>query len=317
MPDTAPVAPPLDSSPPARQAMSARRGYLGLALSGWGLSIVLGVTPHEDLLVGAGLAIFGLALLATAPRLPRMPRLPAWLVAGGGVALAAGVAAYTSFAHTGWDVPKAAIVASGLALACSAPFLDRPLGKNRRRGAGQTVGTLVGCGLLVVGAPLAVWGIQAAFKSAVGATPTEAFVHYALLLPLGALLALAGLHPSVEGQTVTYATLKGPLSLEVGAACSGVQAMAIFAGVLAVFLLTERPGGRRLAVWSAIGLGGVYVANLLRLVMLFAVGYAWGPEALVRVHAEAGWMFFVAWALLFAWLARGKGNHVRRPSDGA
>ena len=42
------------------------RAYLGLALLGWGLSILLGVTPHEDLLVANSLATVGgtVALLA-------------------------------------------------------------------------------------------------------------------------------------------------------------------------------------------------------------------------------------------------------------
>jgi exosortase/archaeosortase family protein len=158
--------------------------------------------------------------------------------------------------------------------------------------------------MAALGGPLAVWGTQALSKGALGATPVELFVRLALLAPLAWILPLLGMPATVAGQTLTYATPRGPLSLEVGAACSGVQAMALFAGVLALYLVAERPGGGRLLAWSAIGLVGVYVANLLRLVMLFAVGYAWGPDALLRAHAEAGWMFFAAWAIAFAWLAR-------------
>jgi exosortase/archaeosortase family protein len=80
--------------------------------------------------------------------------------------------------------------------------------------------------------------------------------------------------------------------------------MAVFGGVLAIFLVTQRPPPGVMAVWTAVGLAGVYVANLVRIVAIVAVGHAWGVAALLRAHAQAGWVVFVAWALLFAHLAR-------------
>jgi exosortase/archaeosortase family protein len=297
-PGTAP-----DAAGPAPRA--AGRAYVGLAVLGGGLSILVGAAPHEDPLVGLALAGFGAALVATAPRLPDIRRLPAIPVALAGMALVLLVAGHTAWSHASLDLPKLAILALGLACAASAPLLARgtqvPLGRRHGR---VPVATLVACVLPVLGAPLLVWGLQALFKSSVGSTPIELFVRVALLAPLSAILSLLGLSPAVQGQTISYATPRGPLSLEVGAACSGVQAMALFAGVLALFLIAERPGGRRLAIWSFIGMAGVYLANVLRLAVLALVGYQWGPEALVQAHAEAGWIFFVAWAILFAHLAR-------------
>ncbi len=296
-----PTAP---DAPAGRRRLGDGRGYLGLALLGWGLSILAGVIPHEDLLVGSGLALFGAALVATAPRLPQARHLaPAW-IGGLGLALALGVVAYDAWAQATLDMPKVAIIAFGLALAGVAPWVRSHRSITLPGGAAVTPGTLVAASIPVLAAPLAMWAAQAAFSAAVGVTPTEAFVQVGLLAPVSLVLWLIGMNPSLHGQTVTYTTANGPLSLEVGAACSGVQAMALFAAVLALYLWAERPGGRRLLVWSCIGLAGIYVANLLRLVMLFLVGYQWGPEALVRAHAEAGWVFFVAWAIVFARLAR-------------
>lgn len=267
---------------------------------GGGLAILVGATPHEDLLVGAALALFGLAIVVTAP-LPRLPAAPGWLLATVGALLAGGILTYNAITGGGWDVPKIAIVTVGAVLLALAPLTRRSI---RLRGGQATIGSLVTLASPAIGAPLAVWALQAAFKSAIGATPLEAFIHVALLLPINLFLQGLGLGPTLQGQTVTYATPRGPLSLEVGAACSGIQAMALFAGVLAIFLWSERPPGKRLAIWSVIGLVGVYVANLLRLAVLVLVGYQWGPQMLLRVHADAGWIFFVAWAILFAWLAR-------------
>lgn len=301
------TAPAQGQGPPGPDAKPGLgRAYLGLALLGWGLSILLGVTPHEDPWVGGSLAVFGVALVASAARLPEFPgSLSPFLVAGAGLAAMSAVLAFNAATGAGLNAPKLVMVLLGAALVVAAPFLGRriPLG---RKGRGVTVAALVVSALATLGAPLAVWALQAATKGVIGTTPIEAFTRFALIVPVALFLQATGFAPNVDGQTVTYATRQGPLSLEVGAACSGIQAMALFAGVLALFLWAEKPGGRRLAVWSAIGIGGVYVANLLRLVMLFLVGYQWGPDALVQAHAQAGWIFFVGWAILFARLARGR-----------
>jgi exosortase/archaeosortase family protein len=296
----APAAVPV---PAAHATAPALRAYIGLAVLGGGLSVLVGAVPHEDPLVGLALAAFGTMLVATAPALPRIGRLPPLAIAAAGLALCAAVVGHSLLTGAAFDVPKLAIVTLGLTLAASAPFLARDASVPWR-GKRVPVATLVACLLPVLGAPLLVWGLQALSKGRIGTTPVELFVRVALLVPLRLALQAMGMGPEVHGQTITYLTPRGPLSLEVGAACSGVQAMALFAGVLALFLWAERPGGRRLALWSFIGMAGVYVANLLRLTVLALVGYEWGPAALVRTHAEAGWVFFVAWAILFAHLAR-------------
>lgn len=279
------------------------RAYLGLAFLGWGMSILLGVTPHEARIVGGALALFGTALLATAPRWPDFRRLPAWIIGGIGIAVVALLTGYTTATRSAVDPPKAAIFLVGAALLVAAPFLTRtvPLAKSRRR---MSVGGLVVMLLAILAVPLAIWATQAVGKLAFATTPTDLFVQYGLVLPSGILLTAFGFKPTIAGQTIAYATPNGPLLVEVGAACSGIQAMALFMAVLAVYLWSEKPGGPRLALWSAIGLGGVYLTNLIRLEILFLVGYRWGSDALLRVHAQAGWLFFAAWALAFAALTR-------------
>jgi len=278
--------------------------FIGLATLGWGLAMLLGIMPHEDPIVGAGLAVFGLALLITRPGLPTAPRLPKWLVAGLGASAIVLVLGFRVAFDAAFDIQKVALLVLGAAVLAASPFLDRPIRLPVRGRPTVPLGSLVAWTLAAVGTPLAMWGIQATFKSLVGTTPTEAFVRIGLLPPVSAVLFLLGLHPSTSGQTISFATQAGLLRVDVGAACSGIQAMALFGAVLALYLIAERPGGRRLAFWGLIGIGGVYVTNLLRLTILMLVGYQWGAAALVQVHAQAGWVFFVAWALLFARLAR-------------
>lgn len=286
------------------RAASSGPALVGLAMLGWGLAMVLGIMPHEDRIVGAGLAAFGAALLATRRGLPTPPTLPAWVVLGLGFSAITLVLGYRLVFGSAFDAPKLAILALGLALVASAPFLRRQVRLPLRGRPVAPVGSLVAYAIAIMGTPLAMWALQASFKSLLGTTPVEAFVRVALIPPVGAFLWLIGLDPLTNGQTITYTTRQGAMSVDVGAACSGVQAMALFGAVLALYLFAERPGGRQLALWSFIGVAGVYVANLIRLVALMLVGYGWGSDALEQAHAQAGWMFFVAWALLFAWLAR-------------
>lgn len=297
------------SATEAPRTSGAGRAYLGLALLGWGLAILIGVTPHEDLVVGVGLGVFGLALFATSPRLPELRPVPAWVVATAGLFLVGAVVGYELVVGTGFGGPKAALVVLGAVLVAAAPFLERriPFG---RGGRSLPLSSIAVWCATVLGAPLAVWALQAVTTGIVGTTPTEAFVSFGLIVPLAWFLWGLGLRSDVDGQLVTYATREGPLTLEVGAACSGIQAMALFGGVLALFLWTERPRSRRLALWCTLGIVGVYLANLLRLAFLTLVGYQWGPDTLLRAHAQVGWVFFVGWALLFSWMARRRGRPV-------
>jgi exosortase/archaeosortase family protein len=276
--------------PPATQA------YVGLAVLGWGLSILLGVVPHEDLVVGTALTIFG-AILVARSRLPTIAALNPLVPAITGAVIVHAVVLHAVLVTPELNPQKTALLLFGLALVGATPFLHLRLGSEKRN---VSIATLVACSLPVLGMPLLVWATQAAFKGAVGSTPLEAFIHYALLLPLAGFLGAIGLDPAVQGQAITYATPRGPLGVNVGAACSGIQAMALFSGVLALFLVVERPAGKRMLQWTMIGLLGVYAANLLRLAFLTMVGYGWGVDALLQVHAQAGWVFFVSWALLFA-----------------
>jgi exosortase/archaeosortase family protein len=293
------------------------RAYIGLGILGWGLSILLRVAPHEDPFVGAGLALFGAVLAFTSPSWPRIRRLPRVLVATIGLLAILSIVAFDAYFHAPWNVTKAAIVVYGFALVASVPLLERTVKVPRSDSQTVPVSTLVACSMPIVGVPLAMWTLQATFKSVLGSTPLEAFVRVGLLVPMKWLLLGLGWSPKLSGQTIEYATRNGPLRVEVGAACSGIQAMALFGAVLALYLWVERPMGRRLAVWTTIGVVGVYAANLLRLATLMVVGHQWGSDALLKVHEQAGWIFFVAWAVLFARLARSKARPPALPSAAA
>jgi exosortase/archaeosortase family protein len=292
---------------------SVGQAFIGLAILGWGVSILLEVAPHEDRIVGVAMTLFGLAVAALAPRWPTISRLPPILVAGLGIGMVLWVVGFNAYTKSGFAVQEIALGILGLGLAMAAPVLERTIRTPWGAHKSIRVATLVGCGVPVLGTPLFIWGMQATFKGVVGRTPIEAFIETGLLIPLRTFLTIVGWEPLQNGQQITYMTQNGFLTVDVGAACSGIQAMGLFTAVLALMLFTERPGGRFLAIWSLIGVAGVYVANVLRLVFLTVVGHLWGSEALLQAHAQAGWIFFVAWAVGFSFLLRHyrKHAHVR------
>ncbi|MEA3201758.1 MAG: hypothetical protein QOE90_3186 [Thermoplasmata archaeon] len=275
---------------------SRARAVIGLATLGQGLLIVTRVVPHESFLVGSILALGGVLLLWRA-NMPRLERLPAKaLVAALGAGIALGVLAYDVWKASPLDAPKLVIIGLGLGTA-----LATCLGDRRILGAAPVASWILWSIPLAWG-PLVVWAAQGAMKTAWGTTPLESFTHYALLLPLAGVLSILGHAPSLQGSVITYGTPRGPIALEVGVACSGVQAMALFAGLVGVLLAVERPPFWKGLVWCVVGLAGVYVVNVLRLVSISLVGARWGIHALEVFHQNAGWVFFLAWTAIFVFV---------------
>lgn len=286
------------------------RGLIGLTTLGEGLFILFRVVPHESPLLGACLALLGAALLwrAKLPLIDRLP-VPRLVIALGGAAAAGGVILYDAMLGAALDAPKLAIILLGIATALAAPFADRPLRLPWRPAEDLRVASVLLWSVPLAWAPLAVWALQGAAKTGMaGTTPLEVFVRYGLLAPMAAVLSILGRHPSVVGQVITYQTPHGPFALQVGVACSGLQAMALFAGILGVYLVATRPPPKEGIRWSIIGMVGVYLVNVLRLVVLSLVGSAWGADALEQAHAQAGWIFFVAWTGVFAYFAIAHGG---------
>lgn len=290
---------PAPSPGRSRARGGAGRACIGLGLSGQGLGILVGIVPHEDLLVGIGLLAFGIVLLATS-RLPVFP-IRAGHLRWTGLAMLAVVAAAWVWTREPPTGPKLVLVAIGVA-ALAASFHHQR--RFTLRSVSVRAGDAVAYAFVAVAAPLGIWLTQAAFKHVAGRTPLEAFMVAFLVIPVHWILAGLGLDSEVHGQTLTLAGPTGPMPVEIGVACSGIQAMALFLLILGLFAAFERPSGKRLAAWVAVGLVGVYVTNLVRLVAILLAGHAWGPVTLEEVHANAGWAFFVAWTLLFAWWVR-------------
>ncbi|HWG90883.1 MAG TPA: exosortase/archaeosortase family protein [Candidatus Thermoplasmatota archaeon] len=275
----------------------------GLGLAGYGALILLQVLAHESRIIGGLLLAFGglLALLsgrgrtdAPAPQSPSLaPGRRGLLVALLGLLAAGGVLSWNLLRGSSLDLPELAILAYGAALLAAAPFVSRP-----------RVSAAVAWSFPLLAAPLGIYAVDAALTTAAagGSSPIDGFIAHGLVAPLGAVLALFGFEAATAGQTVFLETPRGLLVLGVGLVCAGLQPAVLFLGVFGMHAWEERTPPARFALLLGLGLLGVYVANLIRLVALALVGYQWGGVALQEAHAHLGWILFVAWMLLYWWL---------------
>lgn len=274
----------------------------GLLLVGQGLLVVLGVLDHEaPFLTGAAITVAGVVLAGVGwMRSARPPAAEApvvrdwrtWFVAVLGVLSAGGVVLYNVLARSTFVAPEYAILGYGVALLVAAPYLHRRLGPVQ-------VGTLVAYSIPLVLAPLGLWAVNAVLDANADSTPMRWYVSDGLVAPTSWLLSVMGQDVTTTGDTFRVASTNGPLYLTVGVVCAGLYATVIFLGVFALFAWEQKTPPMRLAAYVAIGVVGLHFANVLRIAMLVVVGERWGIDALQTFHKHAGWVFFLAFSLLF------------------
>jgi exosortase/archaeosortase family protein len=85
----------------------------------------------------------------------------------------------------------------------------------------------------------------------------------------------------------------------IGLVCAGLYPMVLFGGVLALHAWRTKPPLRRLAGWAASGIGGLWLLNLVRLIVLTRVGISRGAAVLQQTHANIGWVLFALFMAAF------------------
>jgi exosortase/archaeosortase family protein len=276
----------------------------GLLLIGQGLLVVTRILDHEaPFEVGAAVLVLG-ALLVAWPAVRARARAAAvqgpmpnqgpraLLLALLGATAAAAVLLYNLLAASDVSAPEVAIVVYGAALVAAAARLDR-------RVVGVPVTKLVAYSFPLVLAPLGLFAVNAILAHHGDAAPLQWYVTQGLVAPMALALQGGGIATQVIGDTVRVTTPRGPLYLTVGLVCAGFYASVLFLGVFGLFAWESRTPPPRLAAYLGLGLVGLHAANVLRLILLGAVGAAWGGAALLEAHEHAGWVLFLAWTLGF------------------
>lgn len=104
------------------------------------------------------------------------------------------------------------------------------------------------------------------------------------------------------GNNLVLPTSDGTLTLGVGLICAGIYPAVLLLGVIGLHAWRNRLGPRLITLYVAAGLVGLYIVNLLRLVLLAHVGQRWGGSMLQTAHAHLGWALFALFMVAFWFL---------------
>ncbi len=121
-------------------------------------------------------------------------------------------------------------------------------------------------------------------------------------LMVSAMHAL-GIAASASGHVVALNTGANTQLLNVESDCTGIQGVLAFGMLSTMALLDTKPKASRLAVLLTVGFVGVFLINILRLLLVFLTFEFLGADLGTTVHLYAGYGLFIAWILVFWSLA--------------
>lgn len=90
-----------------------------------------------------------------------------------------------------------------------------------------------------------------------------------------------------------------PLLLDVESDCTGIQGVLAFGLLGSMALIDVKVKASRLVPLLALGFVGVFLINILRLLIVFITFEFFGIALGNTVHVYAGYMLFVVWILIF------------------
>ena len=103
--------------------------------------------------------------------------------------------------------------------------------------------------------------------------------------------------PASGGYTLSLAD--NSYSVFIGAFCSGVTSLAVFIAAFFAMAMDLKIDIKRKAVLFAVGVFGTFIANVMRVLLLFLTGLYFGVDALLAVHTHLGWILFFIWISMF------------------
>ncbi len=121
------------------------------------------------------------------------------------------------------------------------------------------------------------------------------FDHYFVLLPSLAIVRSVSdiaIHV-VDIETVHFKGFEDA-SVVIGGPCSGLYSMILLIGIIVGYARMEHLSNKRsLALLVGFAVLTAYIANLIRVSVLYYIGYYYGIERMMSVHVYLGWLIFI------------------------
>ncbi|MDH7594483.1 MAG: archaeosortase/exosortase family protein [Methanomicrobiales archaeon] len=117
------------------------------------------------------------------------------------------------------------------------------------------------------------------------------------------LLSLLGIPSRTTGNNVLFLSVQGEtVNLAIVPDCTGIWSLGTFT-IAAALVLMSFPFvlSRKTYIFLAVGYGGTYTANVMRILFIALTGYYFGPSSITLeiTHMHIGWVIFFAWMAIF------------------
>lgn len=90
------------------------------------------------------------------------------------------------------------------------------------------------------------------------------------------------------------------MKVSIAYPCSGVESMILFLSVIAAYFISTREKNIiKILSYAIFGIIMFYSTNVLRVVIIFLVGYHFGIDALKFTHYNLGWILFTAGMVVY------------------
>jgi exosortase/archaeosortase family protein len=117
------------------------------------------------------------------------------------------------------------------------------------------------------------------------------------------VLSLFGVsHTRPNPYTLFLNTPRGLLPVWFEGGCIGIYSVVIFSILIVVTMVETLAPKRTKLVWTVFGLVGVFVLNIVRLLIVIASMFAYGWDFGQQVHQVIGYVLFLSWLTLFLFL---------------
>ena len=122
------------------------------------------------------------------------------------------------------------------------------------------------------------------------------FDHYFVLMPTVAFIKILGI--PIEVVAIETVVLYGaePMTIMIGGPCSGLYSMFLLMGIVAGYSRIENMGMKRTLSLLGLAVFIAYIANLIRVLILYISAYLYGMDFMLLVHTHIGWMIFAVTA---------------------
>jgi archaeosortase C (PEF-CTERM variant) len=118
------------------------------------------------------------------------------------------------------------------------------------------------------------------------------FDHYFVLIPTVDLIGFFGIPIEIIATETVILYGAEPMTIVIGGPCSGLYSMFLLVGIVAGYSRMEKMDTKKSFQLLGFAILVAYIANLVRVVILYVTAYLYGMDVMMMVHTHIGWIIF-------------------------